>query len=147
MLSRRALLSVLMFVSLVGALQSVALAQAPPGNGRVAVSQVTTAASTNMAGYYFVELYHETGQLVINADGQVSYQTVWDEHYQGLTSVGALEMGPTTYYIHLKDFRNVTEGRNYSWIVWPTKPNANGVRVKDMSNGTISTGQTMAVAQ
>ncbi len=62
MMSRRVVLSMLMFVSLVGVLQTEALAQTPPNNGKVTVSQVTYAASTDVNKFFHVELYYETGQ-------------------------------------------------------------------------------------
>ena len=140
------MLSMLMFVSLVGVMQSEALAQAAPGNGVITVSQVTYAANTNIDGFYFVELYYETGQMVI-VNGQMTYQIVRSEQQSGLTTVSSLAVGPMTYYIHLKGFNELVVGRNYTWKVWNTKVNANGQRVKNEAIGTFSSGQTIAVAR
>lgn len=105
-------------------------------NGKITVTQTTYSSNTNIAGFYEVELYYETGEMI---NGQ--YVVTRSELHNGPTSVEH----SAPYYHHTRDHTDLVVGRTYTWKVWPTQV-VNGVRVKDASNGTVSSGQTVAVA-
>ncbi len=135
------MLSMLMFATLVGVMQSELLAD----NGKVTVTQVTYSASTNVADYFFVELYYEYTEMYME-NGMMKFRVVRDESHQEPSSVGTLQVGGMTCYVHLRDHNDLVVGRTYKWKVWPTTPGPNGTRVPDVSNGTFSSGQTTAIA-
>ncbi len=146
-MNRRVMLSMLMFATLMGAMQTEAFAD----TGRVTVSQVTQAQNTNVAGFYYVEVFYlhyqqkmENGQPVM-MNGNPVFEYVAREKHEGLTTVGTLPMGMINYYIHLFNCTDMVVGRRYNFLVCATKVDATtGNRVKDTI--LITQGDTIATS-